>query len=281
MLVAEGLAVREPHRGVAVAVPRPRLRAATSAGPAPCSRAPASAAGRSPPRSAATTCATCLDAYISAVARRRVVPGAQRAAPRLPRLPGRADRVQRLVRWPRLVVELKLALAQVDRIRRNAHDQADSHRTWCGCSSAATRRASRTWPAPRRRRGRLLDALDLALTAPGSPRAIPHLAGQHAVALAVAAWLFDGIGFEGHLRLRRGHRQAGPAAARRADPRRRHAFVKPILKILSIPFIILTLGLFLLVINAADAAPHRAGSPASSTSASTSTGSGPRSAARS
>ena len=31
------------------------------------------------------------------------------------------------------------------------------------------------------------------------------------------------------------------------------AFVKPILKILSIPFIILTLGLFLLVINAADA----------------------------
>ena len=26
-----------------------------------------------------------------------------------------------------LVVELKLALAQVDRIRRNAHDQADSH----------------------------------------------------------------------------------------------------------------------------------------------------------
>ncbi|MGB0102355.1 MAG: hypothetical protein WBP61_18905, partial [Nocardioides sp.] len=26
-----------------------------------------------------------------------------------------------------LMVELKLALAQVDRIRRNAHDQADSH----------------------------------------------------------------------------------------------------------------------------------------------------------
>jgi DNA-binding GntR family transcriptional regulator len=26
-----------------------------------------------------------------------------------------------------LVVELKLALAQVDRIRRNAHDQADTH----------------------------------------------------------------------------------------------------------------------------------------------------------
>jgi DNA-binding GntR family transcriptional regulator len=26
-----------------------------------------------------------------------------------------------------LMVELKLALAQVDRLRRNAHDQADSH----------------------------------------------------------------------------------------------------------------------------------------------------------
>jgi DNA-binding GntR family transcriptional regulator len=31
-----------------------------------------------------------------------------------------------------LVVELKLALAQVDRIRRNAHDQADSHAALVG-----------------------------------------------------------------------------------------------------------------------------------------------------
>ena len=54
-------------------------------------------------------------------------------------------------------------------------------------------------------------------------------------------------------------------------------FVEPVIKLLSLPFIILTLGFLLLVINAADAAAHRAGWPASSTSASTSTASGPRS----
>ena len=37
------------------------------------------------------------------------------------------------------------------------------------------------------------------------------------------------------------------------------SFVKPVLKVLSFPFILLTLGLFLLVINAAAAAPHRLG----------------------
>ena len=70
-----------------------------------------------------------------------------------------------------------------------------------------------------------------------------------AVALAVAAWLFDGIWF----------------APRHGAPADKlvpllvvalilgvvSAVVKPVLQILSIPFIILTLGLFLLVINAA------------------------------
>jgi putative membrane protein len=68
----------------------------------------------------------------------------------------------------------------------------------------------------------------------------------NAVALAVAAWIFDGIGFEG------------------ADWQDKfwpllfvalilgivNSFVSPILKFLSIPFIIITLGLFLLLINA-------------------------------
>ena len=38
--------------------------------------------------------------------------------------------------------ELKLALAQVDRVRRNAHDQAESHEPpWSGCSRTTTSRA--------------------------------------------------------------------------------------------------------------------------------------------
>ena len=75
---------------------------------------------------------------------------------------------------------------------------------------------------------------------------------SNAIALAVAAWVFDGIWFEG--------------AAHGSDEIRDKlvpllvvalilgvvsSFVKPVLKILSIPFIIVTLGLFLLVINAA------------------------------
>jgi putative membrane protein len=73
----------------------------------------------------------------------------------------------------------------------------------------------------------------------------------HAVALAVAAALFDGIRF------------AGPDSGT-AELREKlvplllvalilgvvSALVKPVLQLLSIPFILVTLGLFLLVINA-------------------------------
>ncbi|HET9419584.1 MAG TPA: phage holin family protein [Nocardioides sp.] len=72
-----------------------------------------------------------------------------------------------------------------------------------------------------------------------------------AVALAVAAWLIDGIRFD------------GPTAGWDEVQEKIlplllvalilsiiNSFVRPILTILSIPFIILTLGLFLLVINA-------------------------------
>lgn len=73
-----------------------------------------------------------------------------------------------------------------------------------------------------------------------------------AISLAAATWLFDGIYIEG---ARHGSAEVqdkllpllGVALILGAVS----SFVKPVLKLLSIPFIILTLGLFLLVINAA------------------------------
>lgn len=73
-----------------------------------------------------------------------------------------------------------------------------------------------------------------------------------AVAVAVAAWLIDGIRFTGP-------RQWPDELTEKLLPLLLVAlilgvvtsFVKPILTLLSIPFIIVTLGLFLLVINAA------------------------------
>lgn len=73
----------------------------------------------------------------------------------------------------------------------------------------------------------------------------------NAVALAVAAWLFDGIRFTGPI-------QGEAELKHKLVPLLVVAlilgvvssFVKPVLKFLSFPFIILTLGLFLLVINA-------------------------------
>ena len=127
VLVADGLAVREPNRGVAVASPDPdsirdvcRARAhpggvGVQAGP---DVVPELLGGDGP------TAHACpfqhraggsyqelnerhLDFHVSLVG-----------------LTGS----ERLVHMAEaLVVELKLALAQVDRIRRNAHDQADSH----------------------------------------------------------------------------------------------------------------------------------------------------------
>ena len=75
---------------------------------------------------------------------------------------------------------------------------------------------------------------------------------SNAVALAVAAWLIDGISFTGST--------TGTEELRhKLVPLIGVAFilgvvsalVKPVLQILSLPFIILTLGLFLVVINAA------------------------------
>lgn len=73
----------------------------------------------------------------------------------------------------------------------------------------------------------------------------------NAVALAVAAWLFEGIRFtgptEGQAEL---EHKIVPLLLVALILGVVTSFVKPVLQILSIPFIILTLGLFLLVINA-------------------------------
>lgn len=73
-----------------------------------------------------------------------------------------------------------------------------------------------------------------------------------AVSLAVAAWLVDGIRFTGP---RHGmdeiQHKLLPLLIVAAILGVITSFVKPVLTVLSIPFIILTLGLFLLVINAA------------------------------
>jgi DNA-binding GntR family transcriptional regulator len=127
LLVAEGLAVREPHRGVAVSSPDPgsvrdvcRARAVLEG--AGVRRWPVAGEERR------EHVRRCLDAYTSAVRERapyqqlnerhlafHVSLVALTGSPRLVRMA------------ENLVVELKLALAQVERIRRTAHDQTDSH----------------------------------------------------------------------------------------------------------------------------------------------------------
>ena len=94
--------------------------------------------------------------------------------------------------------------------------------------------------------------------APGSPSARRGRSGMrfltwlltNALALAVAAWLFDGIWFTGRPRAGGDQESCSRCCSWPLILGVVTAFVKPVLKLLSIPFIILTLGLFLLVINA-------------------------------
>jgi len=73
-----------------------------------------------------------------------------------------------------------------------------------------------------------------------------------AIAVAVAAWLIDGIRFSGPTEWPEEFQEKLlPLLLVSLILGVVTSFVKPILTILSIPFIILTLGLFLLVINAA------------------------------
>jgi putative membrane protein len=74
---------------------------------------------------------------------------------------------------------------------------------------------------------------------------------SNAVALAVAAWLIDGIRFTGPTQgVEEIRHKLLPLIGVAVILGVVSALVKPILKLLSLPIILLTLGLFLLVINA-------------------------------
>ena len=141
VLVAEGLATREPNRGVSVASPRGRV------GPRRL-RGPAGARGRRHPRTGPTADETqralvreTLEAYIAAIdAEASYQELNERHLAFHVSLVGLTGSPRLVAMQENLVTELKLALAQVDRIRRNAHDQADSH--------------AAAGPAPRGRRHR-------------------------------------------------------------------------------------------------------------------------------
>ena len=127
VLVAEGLATREPNRGVSVATP-----AADSVRDVCHARWILEGAGvrrwpEATPEQRALV-GTTLEAYTSAVR-----DGASYQELNERHLAFHVSLVgltgsQRLVHMADILMdELKLALAQVDRIRRNAHDQAESH----------------------------------------------------------------------------------------------------------------------------------------------------------
>lgn len=132
LLVAEGLATREPNRGVSVTTPE-----AGSVRDVCRARSVLEGAGvrrwLSAGDEARNQVRAALDDYTSGV---RDGASYQQLNERhlafhvsLVRLTGSP----RLVAMAEnLVTELKLALAQVDRIRRNAHDQADSHAALLG-----------------------------------------------------------------------------------------------------------------------------------------------------
>ena len=127
VLVAEGLVTREPNRGVSVASPDP-----ASVHDICCARWVLEGAGvrRWPDADDEHR-----DAVRSSLVR---YTGAVRAGASYQELNerhlafhvslvGLTDSPRLVAMAESLMVELKLALAQVDRIRRNAHDQADSH----------------------------------------------------------------------------------------------------------------------------------------------------------
>jgi DNA-binding GntR family transcriptional regulator len=127
LLVAEGLATREPNRGVSVATPDPDsvrdiCRARWVLEGAGVRRWPdAGERLRDAVR-------TSLVSYTGAV---RAGGSYQELNERHlafhVSLVGLTDSPRLVAMAESLMVELKLALAQVDRIRRNAHDQADTH----------------------------------------------------------------------------------------------------------------------------------------------------------
>lgn len=127
MLVAEGLAVREPHRGVMVAIPE-----ADSVRDVCRARWVLEGAGVRRWREASDDqrdhVHETLAAYIEAVqAEASYQELNERHLAFHVSLVGLTGSLRLVSMAENLVTELRLALAQVDRIRRNAHDQADSH----------------------------------------------------------------------------------------------------------------------------------------------------------
>lgn len=127
VLVAEGVAVREPNRGVSVASPDPEAitdvcRARTVLEVAGVRRWPVAT------EEAREAVRTALAEYAAAVAA-----GAsyqelnERHLALHVSLVGLTGSPRLVAMAESLVAELKVALAQIDRIRRNAHDQAGSH----------------------------------------------------------------------------------------------------------------------------------------------------------
>jgi DNA-binding GntR family transcriptional regulator len=127
MLVAEGLATREPNRGVSVATPE-----AESVRDVCAARLVLEGAGirhwREATEERRTLVHTTLAAYIEAIdADASYQELNERHLAFHVSLVGLTGSPRLVAMEEELVVELKLALAQVDRIRRNAHDQADTH----------------------------------------------------------------------------------------------------------------------------------------------------------
>ncbi len=126
-LVAEGLAVREPHRGVSVVVPQARsvrdvcrarfvlegagVLAWPAAGPAARDHVRATLAAYSD--------AVDADCSYEELNERHLTFHVS--------LVGLAGNARLVAMEEELVVELRVALAQVERLRRNAHDEIDSH----------------------------------------------------------------------------------------------------------------------------------------------------------
>lgn len=127
VLVAEGLATREPNRGVTVASPE-----AESVHDVCCARLVLEGAGIRAWQDATDDqrqqVRDTLAAYIAAIEGEASYQELnERHLDFHVSLVGLTGSPRLVAMQENLVVELKLALAQVDRLRRNAHDQADTH----------------------------------------------------------------------------------------------------------------------------------------------------------
>ncbi len=129
VLVAEGLATREPHRGVNVATPERGVGARRAA----AARWVLEGAGvrrwaRGHRRRSASACAPrCAPTPTPCAADGTYQELNERHLAFHVSLVGLTGSPRLVAHGRGLVVELKLALAQVERIHRNAHDQAETH----------------------------------------------------------------------------------------------------------------------------------------------------------